>query len=196
MEQSVTGWRKPLARSRLGIFTRRQIMSMGPLHLLVLAFDKPNFEGWVADELDFLRDTGIIRLVDALAVYKDAEGNIAALQESDLGIEERMLVAGAIGGLMGLGAAGEEGAVEGALGRMEAIAANEFGLDDQDIEAVADELDPDSAALILLFEHAWARGLKDAVIDAGGFVVNQMILDPFTLVSAGLDLGDELASEE
>ena len=171
-------------------------MAFGPLHLSVLGFDKPDFSGWVADELDFLRETGIIRLVDALAVYKDEEGNVTALQESDLGIEERMLVAGAIGGLIGLGAAGEEGAVEGALDRMEAIAENEFGLDDQDIENIADQLEPDSAALILLFEHAWARGLKDAVVNAGGFVVNQAILDPFTLVSAGFDLTDDAALDE
>ncbi len=166
-------------------------MSLGPLHLLVLGFDKPEFKGWVADELDFLRETGTIRLVDALAVYKDIEGNVAALQESDVGIEERMLIAGAIGGLIGLGAGGAEGAVEGAAARMDAIAESGFGLDDYDIEDIADQLEPDSAALILLFEHAWARGLKDAVLDAGGYVVNQAILDPFNLVSLGFDLAED-----
>ena len=52
-------------------------MTFGPLHLVVLAFDEPKFEGWIVEELDFLRETGIIRLVDALAVYRDAEGEIS-----------------------------------------------------------------------------------------------------------------------
>jgi uncharacterized membrane protein len=167
-------------------------MTMGPLHLVVLAFDQPSFEGWVADELDFLRDEGIIRIVDALAVYKSPEGEITALQESDLGLDERIEVGAIIGGLIGLGAAGEEGAIAGALGRAEALAENEFGMDDEDIAAVAERLLPDSAALILLFEHTWAVGLKEAVIDAGGFVVAQGILDPATLVGLGASMAGEL----
>ncbi|MEZ4580256.1 MAG: hypothetical protein R3A10_01150 [Caldilineaceae bacterium] len=123
---------------------------MGPLHLLVLAFDKPNFEGWVVEQLDLLRAAGIIRVVDALAVYKDADGDITALQESDLDLEERIMIGGIIGGLLGLGVGGEEGAVQGALERMEALAENEFGLDEDDILDIADDLPNDSAALILL----------------------------------------------
>ncbi len=160
-------------------------MTVGPLHLVVLAFDKPNFEGWVADELDFLRESGVITIVDALAVYKTPEGDVEALQESDLDLEDRIAVAGVIGGLMGLGAGGAEGAIDGALDRMEALAENEFGLTDADIDDIAEGMAPDSAALILLFEHTWALGLKEAVIDAGGRVVAQGILTPSALVQVG-----------
>ena len=166
-------------------------MTMGPLHLVVLGFDQPTFEGWVVDELDFLRGQGIIRIVDALAVYKSPDGEIAALQESDLGLEERIEVGAVIGGLIGLGAAGEEGAVAGALARAEALAENEYGMTDEDIDAIAEGLAPDSAALILLFEHTWAVGLKEAVIDAGGFVVAQGMLDPATLIGLGASMAGE-----
>ncbi|MCB0071482.1 MAG: hypothetical protein KDE20_08500 [Caldilineaceae bacterium] len=164
---------------------------MGPLHLLVLAFDKPNFEGWVVEQLDLLRAAGIIRIVDALAVYKDADGDITALQESDLDLEERIMIGGIIGGLLGLGAGGEEGAVQGALERMEALAENEFGLDEDDILDIADDLPNDSAALILLFEHTWAVGLQEAVLAAGGSVVAQGLLDPFTLMEIGAAMGED-----
>ncbi|MEZ4519872.1 MAG: hypothetical protein R3C44_24590 [Chloroflexota bacterium] len=160
-------------------------MTVGPLHLMVLAFDEPNFEGWVIDELDFLRESGIITVVDALAVYKTPEGDIESLQESDLDLEDRVAVAGVIGGLIGLGADGAVGAVEGALDRMETVAENEFGFDDADIEAIADIMDNDSMALILLFEHTWAVGLKEAVQDAGGRMVAQGILTPAALVNVG-----------
>ncbi len=166
-------------------------MAYGPLHLIVLGFDQPNFEGWVADELDFLRETGIIRLIDALAVYKDPDGNVDALQESDIGLEERIAVAGVVGGLMGLGIAGEAGAELGALSRMAFVAENEFGLSEDDITDIADRMPPDSAALILLIEHAWAAGLKQAVSDAGGVVVAQGILNAETLIGLGMDMADE-----
>lgn len=164
---------------------------MGPLHLLVLAFDKPNFEGWVVEQLDLLRAAGIIRVVDALAVYKDPDGDIAALQESDVDLEERIMIGGIIGGLLGLGAGGEEGAIEGALQRMEALAENEFGLDEDDILDIADDLPNDSAALILLFEHTWAIGLQQAVIAAGGTVVAQGLLDPLSLIEMGAAMGED-----
>lgn len=169
-------------------------MAVGPLHLIVLSFDKPNFTGWVADELDFLRESGVITVVDALAVYKTPEGDIEALQESDLDLDEHIAVSGAIGALMGLGAGGVRGAIEGAAERMDAVAENEFGFDDTDILDIAEGLAPDSAALILLFEHTWALGLKEAVIDAGGVMVAQGLLTPAALVDIGAIL--EEAFEE
>jgi uncharacterized membrane protein len=171
-------------------------MAVGPLHLLVLAFDKPNFEGWVADELDFLRESGVITVVDALAVYKTPEGDIEALQESDLDLEDRIAVSGAIGALMGFGADGVRGAVEGALGHMEMTAENEFGFDETDILDVAENLAPDSAALILLFEHTWALGLKEAVLDAGGYMVAEGLLTPEALVGVGAMLEEAFADED
>jgi uncharacterized membrane protein len=166
-------------------------MTLGPLQLVVMQFDEPKFEGWVAAELDFLRDAGIIRLIDATAIYKDEDGDIVALQESDLGLEDRIAVAGVIGALIGFGAAGEEGAELGALDRMEAVAENEFGLSEEDIEDIAGDLEPDSAALILLFEHRWAASLKEAVIDAGGYVVAQGFLNAETLIGLGMDMADD-----
>jgi uncharacterized membrane protein len=171
-------------------------MAVGPLHLLVLAFDQPSFEGWVADELDFLRESGVITVVDALAVYKTPEGDIEALQESDLDLDDRIAVSGVIGALIGLGAGGVEGAVEGALDRMETVAENEFGFDEADILDIAENLAPDSAALILLFEHTWALGLKEAVIDAGGYMVAQGLLTPETLIGVGAMLEEAFAEED
>lgn len=166
-------------------------MAYGPLHLVVLGFDKPTFEGSVIDELDFLRKEGIIRLIDATVIYKDNDGEVVAIQDTDLGLDERIAVAGVIGALIGLGAGGEEGAELGALARMEAVAENEYGLSEGDIQAIAEDMPLDSAALILLFEHAWAAGLKQAVIDAGGVVLAQGMLTAEALIGIGMDMADE-----
>jgi hypothetical protein len=97
---------------------------------------------------------------------------------------------------MGFGADGVRGAVEGALGHMEMTAENEFGFDETDILDVAENLAPDSAALILLFEHTWALGLKEAVVDAGGYMVAEGLLTPEALVGVGAMLEEAFADED
>jgi uncharacterized membrane protein len=46
-------------------------MTIGPVQLLVVSFDKPNFSGEIMQELNRLRENDVIRLVDALAVQKN-----------------------------------------------------------------------------------------------------------------------------
>ena len=46
-------------------------MSIGPVQLLVVSFDEPNFSGEILEVLNGLRESNVIRLVDALAVQKE-----------------------------------------------------------------------------------------------------------------------------
>ncbi|MEZ4555055.1 MAG: hypothetical protein R2851_00760 [Caldilineaceae bacterium] len=123
---------------------------MGPLHLLVLAFDKPNFEGWVVEQLDLLRAVASSASSMRWPSTRTRTATLLRCKRVTLDLEERIMIGGIIGGLLGLGVGGEEGAVQGALERMEALAENEFGLDEDDILDIADDLPNDSAALILL----------------------------------------------
>ena len=59
-------------------------MAIGPVQLLVLGFKEPNFSGEIRAELDRLRDNDLIRVIDALAVRKDADGEVQTLHESQL----------------------------------------------------------------------------------------------------------------
>ena len=59
-------------------------MAIGPVQLLVLGFQQPDFSGEIREELDRLRDNDLIRVIDALAVRKDADGNVEVLHESQL----------------------------------------------------------------------------------------------------------------
>lgn len=45
-------------------------MAIGPVQLLVLGFNHPNFHGEIIQELERLRDSDTIRVIDALAVTK------------------------------------------------------------------------------------------------------------------------------
>ena len=50
------------------------MMAFGPIQLIVVGFDNPEPDGSMIAELNAVRDQGFIRLVDALGVYKDDEG--------------------------------------------------------------------------------------------------------------------------
>src|SRR6478752_7024079 len=88
-------------------------MAIGPVQMLVLGFAEPNFTGKIAAELDRLREHEFVKIVDALVVRKDDDGDITALQVSDLTQDEAMEMGAIAGALVGLGF-GEEGAEIGA----------------------------------------------------------------------------------
>ena len=87
----------------------------GPMQLSVIGFDNEEVIGGLLDELDRVREFGIIRLIDFLFVAKDEGGDIGSMEVTVLSDEERTEFGAVIGGLIGLGAAGAEGAVAGAV---------------------------------------------------------------------------------
>ena len=88
---------------------RSDDMTIGPVQLLVLGFDKPDFRGEIIDEFERLRENDTVRVIDALVVFKDAEGDVAVLKGSQLSKDEAEEFGAVVGGLLGLGAGGEEG---------------------------------------------------------------------------------------
>ena len=88
-------------------------MAMGPVQMLVLGFAEPNFTGKIAAELDRLREHEFVKIVDALVVQKDDEGNITALQVTDLSEDEALEMGAIAGALVGFGyGEGDEDAIE------------------------------------------------------------------------------------
>src|SRR5512133_4358448 len=97
-------------------------MAIGPVQLLVLGFNHPDFHGEVIQELERLRETDTVRVIDALAVYKDAEGAIEVEHLSNLSHEEAVELGSKVGALIGLGIEGEEAFDAGAVLGAEAAA--------------------------------------------------------------------------
>src|SRR5215475_6596900 len=89
-------------------------MAIGPVQLIVLGFSHPEFHGEVIEELERLRASDTVRVIDALAVHKDADGEIEVAHLSNLTQEEAIELGTTIGALIGLGIEGEEGMVAGA----------------------------------------------------------------------------------
>jgi uncharacterized membrane protein len=169
-------------------------MTIGPVQLIVVGFNHPDFHGEIIAELQRLHDSETVRVIDALAVHKDADGEIEVQHLSNLSKEEAIEVGSTIGALIGLGIEGEEGAERGAqLGAQQAADGVEAFSDDTAWD-VLEQIPNDSAAALVLLEHHWAVPLRDAVARAGGFRISDGFISPLDLVGIGLVSADEAAA--
>jgi len=165
-------------------------MAIGPVQLIVLGFEHPQFHGEIIAELDKLKESGTVSVIDALAVYKDAEGELEVEHLSNLTHEEAVELGSKVGALIGLGIEGEEGMVAGAEAGAEAAedGVNVFSGEEWD---VLEEIPNDTAAALLLIEHQWAIPLRDAIARAGGFRISDGFISPLDLVAIGLHTAEE-----
>jgi len=167
-------------------------MAIGPVQLIVLGFNHPEFHGEIIAELEKLRESDTVRVIDALAVHKDAGGEIEVAHLSNLTDDEAIELGSKVGALIGLGIEGEEGMEAGALAGAEAAA--EHGVhafSDEDAWDVLEEIPNDSAAALLLIEHHWAVPLRDAIARAGGFRISDGFISPLDLIEIGLVSAEE-----
>jgi Family of unknown function (DUF6325) len=141
-------------------------VTLGPLEYIVIGFEGNRFDGSIAHEIEKVVEKKIIRLVDVLFVAKDADGEALVL-EIDAKDDPRF--------------AGFAPLLEDRMAMFTP----------EDVEETAAMLPPDTAGLVLLFEHRWAEDLKDAIADAGGFLVGRTVVPPEILeeVSAELEAG-------
>lgn len=139
---------------------------LGPVDFLVIEFpaDKANFTGRIADELLKLSDAGTIRVIDLIILAKDDDGNIDAMELSD--IEEL-----------------------GELVRLEAELA-EF-LAAEDVALLANAMAPGSVAGVLVYENLWAAPFASAVRHAGGQLVASGRI-PIQAIIASLEADDAI----
>ena len=161
-------------------------MAIGPVQLIVLGFNHPQFHGEIIAELEKLRASDTVRVIDALAVYKDADGELEVEHLSNLTKEEAVELGTKVGALIGLGIEGEEGYEVGAEAGAAAAGNGVHVFSDEEAWDVLEDIPNDSAAALILLEHHWAVPLRDAVARAGGFRISDGFISPLDLVEIGL----------
>ena len=119
---------------------------LGPVDYVIIEFpaDAANFTGEMADELVALAERGTIRVIDVLILIKDDDGEVEAMELSDLdnlGALERL---------------------EGELAEM---------LAEEDVAHLAAAMDPGSTAGVLIYENAWAAPFASAARRSGGRLI-------------------------
>jgi uncharacterized membrane protein len=168
----------------------------GPIQLLVIVFDNPDFHNQISLELNSVMDKGIIRLIDLLFLWKDKNGSIVSIAATELDDKEKIHFGAFIGGLIGFGAYGKEGFVAG-MGAGALVAAREnYGIADKDILEITEAIPENTAVAIFIIEHLWAKNLNQAISEAGGVLISQGILTPELLTLVGKEFAEAAKSVE
>jgi hypothetical protein len=119
-------------------------LELGPVDVVVIGYppNAPRTGEAIPLFMDLV-DRGTIRVLDVLMVQKDADGNVAGVEITDLdgdGIHDLLVFAGARTGMLG----------------------------EEDATTAAEALQPGEAALLICFENAWAAPFATAVRRNGG----------------------------
>lgn len=158
---------------------------LGPIQFVAFGFDSiDRFHGQILDQLEELTDVPAVRVLDMLFIAKEENGDLVALEGGDYGVADGDEALGTLlGALLGFSFDGEA-----ALPPAEITDASASGVSVADIRRIGRDLAPGTAAALLLLEHRWAVGLRDALRDAGGFPVAQGFLTLEGLVLIGAEL--------
>jgi hypothetical protein len=146
--------------------TEQNLDELGPVDFLVIEFPagKANFTGELAEELVKLVDAKTIRVIDLIILTKDDDGTIDSMELSDLG---------ELGDLLAIEA-----------GLAELLAAD-------DVERLAEAMEPGSVAGVLVYENLWAAAFGSAARRAGGQLVASGRI-PIQAILASLEADEAL----
>jgi uncharacterized protein DUF6325 len=119
---------------------------IGPVDYAIIGFPGNKFEGEIAPALADLVDAGTIRIIDIAFVGKSSDGDTVAFELTELDPEVQK----------GLDKLGIE--VQGLL-------------TEDDMKSIAETLEPNSSAAMIVWENVWARTVTQKMRDAGGILL-------------------------
>jgi uncharacterized protein DUF6325 len=139
-------------------------MSIGPVEYLIVAFPGNQFKGEIVPALQEQVEAGNIRIIDLAFVMKDADGAVVTAELGDLDSEVFKAFDSLSPETMGL-------------------------LNEEDLAAAGEELDPNSSAALLVWEDVWATKIRDAIVNAGGEVLDLERV-PYQVVEAAVEFAN------
>jgi hypothetical protein len=145
-------------------------MTFGPIEYLIVGFPGNKFKGEIVPALAELVENDTIRILDAVFIGKDEEGNVAAAELTELDPEE-------------------------AAGITDISQIDAGLLNEEDIQLAADSLENNSSAAMLVFENVWATRLAEAMRNADAqLLANERI--PHDVVQAAVAHAEAESGEE
>jgi len=140
--------------------------ALGPIEVLVVAFPGNTFNGKIVPALADLVDKNTISIIDGLLVSKNESGDVSFAEFDELGVND------------------DAAALAPLFERVDGL------LSDDDVDELSAGLENNSSAAILVFEHTWFKPLRDAVLDSGG-VLLQDVHGPESVVDEVLSAIEE-----
>ena len=124
-----------------------------PLEYALIEFEGGKFSGKIVPELLDLAQRQIVRFVDIVFIQKDEDGSTRTIELNDLDPESYELFV----------PIGEH-------------ISSLFTTDD--LEIAASRLPVNSAAMLILWENLWIANIRQALLDAGGQLVERKQIAP------------------
>jgi uncharacterized membrane protein len=122
----------------------------GPIDFIVIGFAEPEFKGEILDELAKASQNNTIAVLAAVVVAKDKDGAVTIAEVTD----------------------------DDVAAAMDKMGADPDIIDLADIAEVGEMLENNTAAGLLIIEHVWARGLKQAIANANGVLLSEGRIHP------------------
>ena len=142
-------------------------MSIGPVEYMIVAFPGNRLKGEIVPALAELVEAGTLRIIDLAFVMKDADGVVVTAEMGDLDSE--------------------------VFKAFDALSPETMGLLNQDdLAAAGEELEPNSSAALLVWEDVWATKLRDAILNAGGELLDLERV-PYEVVNAAVEFAEQNA---
>jgi hypothetical protein len=118
------------------------MLKYGPVDVVAFAIGEPRFDGTIFAELQKQVAKGTIRVLDAMVLFKQLDGQCLRVDLEDLDDEDKA-----------------------SLGFIETGTRGLFDSDDE--LTLFEGMVPDSAVVALAIEHKWSVDLINAIVDSG-----------------------------
>ena len=142
-------------------------MSIGPVEYMIVAFPGNRLKGEIVPALAELVEAGTLRIIDLAFVMKDTDGVVVTAEMGDLDSE--------------------------VFKSFDALSPETMGLlNQEDLAAAGEELEPNSSAALLVWEDVWATKLRDAILNAGGELLDLERI-PHEVVKAAMEFAEQNA---
>lgn len=125
----------------------------GPIDFLIVEFDGNKFDGSILKELEKAISDGAIDVLDLALLSKDEDGEITSVNVTQI-----------------------EDAVITSFATSNGITGDLIG--DDDLDEAGELLENNTSAGLLIIEQVWAKGLKQAIINANGTLVAEGRIHP------------------
>jgi len=137
--------------------------SIGPVDIALINFDGNQFSGDVVPALAELNDSGTVHIIDLAFISKDADGTTTVIEVEDANVAD---------------------VFEGLTGHQLDL------LSDEDLDILAADLDPNTSALVVVWENSWMARLGAAIRGSGGYLNGSQRI-PADVVALALNALDD-----